>query len=221
MPIDDIIFCDTGMEFPYIYIHIKEVENYINRKITILKPNKSFEYYMFEHEITRGKNKGRMGYGWPSALRRWCTTILKQKVMDTYRNKYEDVICYVGIATDEENRAKKFADFPFAFPLIDWGVTEFEALKYCYKKGFYWDGLYEHFDRVSCWCCPLKSLHELKMLYNYYPMLWNKLKEMDSKSFNKFKHRYGVAELGNRFQQEDMQMNISNLNTCAKNKRGI
>ena len=34
-------------------------------------------------------------------------------------------------------------------------------IKYCYEKGFYWDGLYEHFDRLSCWGCPLKNLKEL------------------------------------------------------------
>ena len=29
MPIDDIIFCDTGKEFPQIYEHIEKVDKYI------------------------------------------------------------------------------------------------------------------------------------------------------------------------------------------------
>lgn len=29
MPIDDIIFCDTGKEFPQIYEHIEKVNKYI------------------------------------------------------------------------------------------------------------------------------------------------------------------------------------------------
>ena len=36
-PIDEIIFIDTGLEFQEMYEHIKKVENFINRKITILK----------------------------------------------------------------------------------------------------------------------------------------------------------------------------------------
>ena len=29
MPIDDIIFCDTGKEFPQIYEHIEKMNKYI------------------------------------------------------------------------------------------------------------------------------------------------------------------------------------------------
>lgn len=29
MPIDDIIFCDTGKEFPQVYEHIEKVNKYI------------------------------------------------------------------------------------------------------------------------------------------------------------------------------------------------
>ena len=61
MQIDDIVFCDTGKEFPQMYEHIKKVEEYIKRPITIIKSDKSFDYYMFEHEKTRGKNKGQKG----------------------------------------------------------------------------------------------------------------------------------------------------------------
>ena len=35
MPIDEIVFCDTGMEFPEMYDHIHAVECCINRPITV------------------------------------------------------------------------------------------------------------------------------------------------------------------------------------------
>ena len=44
MQIDDIIFCDTGKEFPQMYEHIRKVKDYIKRPITILKSEKSFDY---------------------------------------------------------------------------------------------------------------------------------------------------------------------------------
>ena len=31
MPVDEIIFCDTGMEFPELYQHLEAVEAYMHR----------------------------------------------------------------------------------------------------------------------------------------------------------------------------------------------
>lgn len=199
IPIDEIIFCDTGKEFPQMYEHIKKVENYIKRPITIIKAEKSFEYYMFEYEKQKGKNKGQKGYGWSSGRCRWCTTLLKNNVINKYLSKYkqEGYIEYIGIAYDEQNRIKdKF------YPLIDWKMTEKDCLEYCYSKGFDWGGLYEHLDRVSCWCCPLKRIREYKVLYKYYPELWQKLKEMDKKANNRFRKDYTIDELEIKFLKE-------------------
>lgn len=57
MQIDEILFCDTGKDFPDMIAHIKQVKKYIaekyNKKIITLKAEKSFDYYMFEHKKTR------------------------------------------------------------------------------------------------------------------------------------------------------------------------
>lgn len=63
MQIDDIIFCDTGKELPQMYEHIEKVQDYIGRKITTLKADKSFDYYMFDHIRSRDKYKDIAGYG--------------------------------------------------------------------------------------------------------------------------------------------------------------
>ena len=56
MPVDIILFCDTGLEFPDMYKHLDEIEKYIGRKITRLKAPFSFEYY-FLHTPVKRKNK--------------------------------------------------------------------------------------------------------------------------------------------------------------------
>lgn len=154
MPVDEIVCCDTGKEFPAMYEHWKKVQAYIGREITILRADKSYDYWMFEHEKTKGSRKGTKGYGWPDMFRRWCTKALKTQVLDRYYKKLSgtNIQEYVGIAFDEKERCKDKN-----YPLVDWGITEKQALEYCYSKGFDWDGLYERFDRVSCWCCPLKK----------------------------------------------------------------
>lgn len=204
MPIDKIIFVDTGKDFPEMLKHIKKVQNYIvhnyGKEITTLIPRKSFDYYMFEHEKTKGKNKGKKGYGWATMRCRWCTSNLKTQTINNYLKQFkqEGYIEYIGIACDEVKRIKDKC-----YPLVNWNMTEADCLKYCYEKGFYWDGLYEHFDRLSCWCCPLKNLKELRILFKHYPVLWEQLKEMDKKSYNKFRADYSVQELENKFKLED------------------
>ena len=88
MQVDEIIYCDTYKEFPQMYKHIEKIKKYIkekyNKEITTLKAEKDFDYYMFEHEKTRGKNKGKRGYGWSTMLCRWCTSNLKTNVINKY-----------------------------------------------------------------------------------------------------------------------------------------
>lgn len=201
MQVDEIIYCDTYKEFPQMYKHIEKIKKYIkekyNKEITTLKAEKDFDYYMFEHEKKRGKNKGKRGYGWSTMLCRWCTSNLKTNVINKYlKAKNEEYTEYIGIACDEPKRIKDKC-----YPLIDWGMTEKDCLHYCYERGFDWEGLYEHFDRVSCWCCPLKNLKELKTLYTHYPELWEELKEMDKKSYNQFRKDYSVKELEEKFKK--------------------
>ena len=105
-------FATHGKDFPDMLDHIKKVREYIkekyNKDIITLKANKSFDYYMFEHEKTRGKNKGKKGYGWATMRCRWCTSNLKNRVIDNYLKKYQKEGCkeYVGIAYDEQKRIK-------------------------------------------------------------------------------------------------------------------
>lgn len=201
MKIDEIIFCDTGKEFPEMYEHIKQVEKYIKRSITKLKATKTFDFLMFRHKKTKGKNKGQKGYSWPDFKNRWCTSKLKTEIISKHLKKYagEEIIEYVGIAADETKRIKGKK-----YPLVEWQMTERECLEYCYKKGFFWNGLYEKFSRVSCWCCPLKSLKELKVIWKEYPNLWKQLENMDKSTYRKFRADYSIKELEEKFTKEEM-----------------
>ena len=147
MKVDEIIFCDTGKEFPQMYEHIKKVNDYISylygKTITVLKSENSFDYYMFDHVKTKGKNKGKKGYGWSNMLVRWCTTFLKKIPTDKYLKGIKRIE-YIGIAADEQHRHMIKPAY-VEHPLYNWGVTEAQALKYCYDHGFTWGG----FTRIS------------------------------------------------------------------------
>lgn len=89
---------------------------------------------------------------------------------------------------------------------MEWGVTEADALTYCYRRGFDWGGLYEHFGRVSCWCCPFKRVDELRCLRKHHQSLWLRLAEMDEQSYNTFKINQSVEDLELRFALEDARL---------------
>ena len=201
-PVDMILFCDTGLEFPQMYEHLDSVEKNISRPITRLKAQNSFEYYFLEYNPPR-KNPNlekHKGMSWTGPRNRWCTSILKTRVVDSYlrelRKEYR-LVEYVGIAADETKRLKNKN-----YPLVDWGMTEKDCLSYCYERGFYWGGLYEIFDRVSCWCCPLQSLSELRKLYDNFPDLWCQLTEWDNATWKSFRTDYSVRQLTARFEFE-------------------
>ena len=57
MPVDVILFNDTGLEFEQLYDHIDKVEQYIKRYtdigITRIKPEHPFEFYFYDESIAR------------------------------------------------------------------------------------------------------------------------------------------------------------------------
>lgn len=202
--IDEIIFCDTGLEFPEMYTHIDKVEAYIKRPITRLKSENSFEYYMFDHIKTKGKYKGNKGYGFPTHLKRWCTRVFKIDTCKKYlQEKYPDkqIVFYNGYAFDEIKRVKIYDEF-HQQPLIDYGITEADALHRCYVAGFDWGGLYKKFSRVSCWCCPFQGIKDLRNLYYFYPDFWKQLEEWQSKNDMTFRADGSVFDFSKRFKEE-------------------
>jgi len=202
IPFDRIIFVDTTKEFPGMIKHIEQVKEYIYPlKIETVKID--FDYWFSEHVKTKGKHQGKKGYGFPDFRNRWCTALKREAFKKQIATKKGiKIIQFHGIAYDENKRCKKNIEYP----LVDWKITEKQALEYCYSKGFNWNGLYEKFQRVSCWCCPLSRIGELKILYNEFPELWKQLKQMQTKSFRKFRYNCSVQELEDMFNYENKSL---------------
>lgn len=207
--VDEIVFFDTGWEFPQMHDHLDKIEKNEGVAITRLKPEKPFEFYLLDYEKTKGKRKGTKGYGFPTPRARWCTRI-KTETIGKYLKGLGDVEVCVGIAADEPKRVKDGK----RYPLVEYGVTETQALEYCYGKGYDWGGLYEQFDRVSCYCCPLQPINELRLLRKNHPELWDRLMLMDAEVNRRpmvqqrFRDDYDLPELEMRFRREDRQMSL-------------
>lgn len=229
MPIDATFYADTGMEFPEMQKHMEKLDELLFRErglhITTLRHPRGFEWMMFEEPKVRPSSlekRDKMGVpaygnGWPGPLVRWCTGQLKTKLMDKALNQLKgewDAVQYVGIAADEAHRCKDGKSK--RYPLVEWGITEAQALQICYDRGFDWDGLYKIYNRCSCWCCPLQRISELRKLRQYHPDLWNRLLDMDRRAIGmfgvtplgRFKERWSVEQLDKRFAAEELQSSL-------------
>ena len=203
MPVDEILYCDTGMDFPQMYEHLDRVERCIGRPITKLSAPYSFlEYFHAYTPKTTASTIPDKGLSWPGRTCRWCTGRMKTHVIDRHlrglRQRYR-LEQYVGIAADEAAQCKDLH-----YPLVEWGMTEADCLAYCKARGFDWGGLYDIFRRVSCWCCPLQPLSELRELRRHFPDLWKQLLFMDAHTWRAFRPDYTARQLELRFQYEDL-----------------
>ncbi|MFO8012247.1 MAG: phosphoadenosine phosphosulfate reductase family protein [Phycisphaerae bacterium] len=214
-PVHSVVFFDTGWEFPQMYDHLDLLERQTGVDIVRLKPKRPFGYWMFDRPMKarRGRHNGRVhrvGYGWPSAMRHWCTR-LKANALTRYARSVDAGRWCIGMAADERHRAEaptlnKVAEA--RYPLIEWDVTEADALAYCLERGYDWGGLYEIFHRVSCFCCPMQSLTELRKLRRHFPALWRRVLDMDARApaHNPGFRGYTSAHaLQRRFADEDRQ----------------
>lgn len=195
-PLDEVVFYNTGVEFQALYDTRDKVlpilkENGI--KYTELCSETAFFYSMFERPV-RKRETGlihQYGYSWCGGPCRWGTSeklrVLRKYIKDSY--------FYVGLAADEPQRFTKEWHPNRILALADWGITEAEALAYCYDRGFDWRengiALYSILDRVSCWCCGNKNLKELYNLYLYMPHYWEKLKELQARTDRPYRRQSG------------------------------
>lgn len=238
-PLDEIVFFDTGWEFPQMYDHIAKFEAFTGRTVTRLRPPQSFVELLLKKPIVRRKAGAsdhgqvfRLGHGWPSPDRRWCTYFKQRTVRWHIRDTYQNVvIAYIGIAADEAHRTKNNAGkyrYKQEYPLVDWDMDEAACLDYCRARGFDWGGLYDIFPRVSCFCCPLQRIGQLRNLRRHLPDLWAQMLAWDAeigahnRGFRKYEK---VVDLERRFAQEDLQCELpgmeptygkSNAKGCAE-----
>ena len=89
MPIDSVIFADTGMDFPEMAAHIAKLDALLYRErgihITTLRHPHGFEWLMFDEPKQKPsclERRARLGVppygnGWPGIKVRWCTGQLK------------------------------------------------------------------------------------------------------------------------------------------------
>lgn len=183
-PVDYIVFADTLHEFPMMYEYIKKFDNYLQKtygkKITYVKPRRTFESWVFG-KLTKGKNKGKIR-GIPMVTQP-CYWTREAKVRPIERfvkeKGFKNIIQYVGYTYSETNRSK-VKDKTQSFPLIDAKMCEADVDRLLEKIDML-NPLYQFFDRTGCYFCPKQKERAFFVLYKKFPEIWQYMKNIENK----------------------------------------
>lgn len=213
MPIDDIIFADTGMEFQELYDYIEKIENLIGRKVTRLKPKKTWDELFFATK-KKGNNIGQIN-AFPMTMACDMSRRLKlEPIAKYYRSIEGEYTVYIGIARNEPERYARLKPNEKA-PLYEWGIDENYVIQELKRRGLH-NQLYDTFDRIGCYTCPNMTIKELRLMRKRYPKEYAKLMwygeqaELNAtkRRFAEYKPGWTMSELEKRFQLEELQMEL-------------
>lgn len=180
MPIDLILFADTGGERPHTYEHIRLFSDWLEQqgypKITIVeKVRRDGSRETLEQECHRRNNLPSIAYGFKS-----CSQKHKIAPQDKYLNHWEPAmecfkngqkaIKYIGYDAGESHRADNAAKredkkYDYRYPLIEWGWEREDCLSAIEKAGLANPG------KSACFFCPSSKKQEIIELYSTYPDL--------------------------------------------------
>lgn len=164
LPIDRVIFADTGCEKPETYWYM---ENYI-KPIIQIDTVQSHLGGMFEY----CENIKRI----PSPIYRWCTD--KFKVRPLRKAVGKDDLVMVGFAADEAKRVKEqYGKLGRQFPLIEMGITSADCNRIIQDYG--WPVPL----KSACYICPYQRWNNWNWLKANHPDLLQKAVDLELLSY--------------------------------------
>ena len=176
----ELVFCDTECELPETYDYLNKIEVFLNKKIHVIKPERSFEHLMQLQNFL------------PTPHRRWCTVMLKTLPFKNYIKNFIDknnkVNLYIGIRADELNRAvhNKYSVnyIQEVYPFVDSLIYENDVQKILKDCGIELPKYYNWIERSGCYFCFFKSKYSWLQLYEHHPDLYKKAMQMEQPRLN-------------------------------------
>lgn len=215
VPIDEVMYVEVmftdeiSAEFPehrnFIYnVAIPKLEKDFGLKTVVLRSEQTM-WKDFHTLRVRGPNAGKLrGFPIPGlcSINRDC----KLKPIRAYLKKQEDdVIQYVGIATDEPKRLVRLEGTNKVSLLAKYGVDEEKAKDICKAHGLL-SPIYEITNRNGCFFCPNASIGELRHLYFNHRGLWtmlHQLQEVHGTSRRCFTKSKTIFDFEMKFRKEE------------------
>ncbi|MEA3229292.1 MAG: phosphoadenosine phosphosulfate reductase family protein [archaeon] len=169
--LSEIIFIDTGIEFPETLEYVKKMQKLTRTKIRCVRSGKNF---FDEAEIN----------GPPAKDDRWCSKTHKIEPMASYikLNYPEGCITFEGKRKHESQSRSlsgRIENNPFiegqtsCYPVFHW--SSLAIWIYIFYKKLKYNSLYDKgFERVGCWMCPAAFDCEFCNMKEMHPELYKK-----------------------------------------------
>ena len=170
MPLDHVVFADTGGEIPETYETISHMMKVLKKEsipFTIVYPFKLRSLYerCFSRKVT------------PDRFKRWCTRDAKVKPIHKFYKKVVGGFIneYMGIDCAETKRVR-IAKEPFImkhYPLVDWKMDRLDCIKYIADRGF------PVTKKSGCYFCPFNSTSRWQDIKENHPALFAQAEKME------------------------------------------
>ncbi|HML26345.1 MAG TPA: phosphoadenosine phosphosulfate reductase family protein, partial [Methanomethylovorans sp.] len=168
----DILFADTGIEFPETVSNTQEVSQLYGKPLRSISSGNAFW-------------ESVDSFGPPSVEMRWCCKVCKLgPITQLIEGNYEEgCLTFIGqrkYESDTRAKSERVWKNPWvgnqigAAPIQDW--TAMHVWLYIFMHGLPYNPLYKKgFDRIGCWLCPSCSVADLHRLRATHPEFASKL----------------------------------------------
>ncbi|MDL2288473.1 hypothetical protein LJC32_03720 [Oscillospiraceae bacterium OttesenSCG-928-F05] len=190
IPIDLILFADTGGEKPDTYDYITVMNGWLSRhglpEIQVVEyTDKNGNRLTLEEECLRSESLPSLAYGFKK-----CSLKHKISTQDKFMNHFpgtkeiwksgEKITKFIGFDTGERRRQKnalkydvKDKKYMKAYALIDWGIDRQCCIDMIRDEGLPVP------VKSACFFCPASKKHEVQSLSKRYPDLFKRATEIE------------------------------------------
>lgn len=187
-PLDEVVYCEvmfdeeTSGEHPeHLEFVLSKVKPFVEEVLEVpfvhLKSSKTY-VDVFKRPISRGENIGKpYGFAYPRmcAINRDCKI---PPISQYWKSQDKNVIQYVGIAYDEQERLMSMHGTNRISLMNKYGITENQATKICVSRGLY-SPCYDFSDRNGCCFCPNCKFNEWANVIFKHEEMFDKLLKLE------------------------------------------
>ena len=186
MPLDHVVFADTGGELPESYKYIPIMRKFLDKhniQFTIVFPSKFRSLYerCFQRKVI------------PDKMMRWCTRDTKVLPIHRFYKKTIKTFIheYMGIDAGEKKRVRiaKESFIEKHYPLIDWDMNRNDCIQYIKDQGF------PVIEKSGCYFCPFNSISRWHKVMKKYPKLFKLAQKLEKNNKRYPKQTLGQVKL--------------------------
>lgn len=167
--VDEVIFADTGGEWPETYSHIELMERACERAslpfTTVKSPLESLEEWCIDNKKT------------PARAFRWCTDKWKIRPIRKYLKDRgrAPAVALMGISLDEVQRVHDphWSEYSFEYPLIDRRLTRSHCISIISGYGM------KVPHKSGCFYCPFQGNRMFRELYFNHRDLFDRARKLE------------------------------------------